>query len=116
MDGRAHDRKAGDGDRLASGLFTDRSTRTSVPTTLGGDKVDYYGATLGVELLTPLSIKDKPGPDALVLSTTLAVRYAVGLGSARAVDVDVAGNSPPPRLVRVVYHEIVPYIGSGVLF
>lgn len=102
---------------VGAGIFSDRSTRDSVPTTLGGDRVDYYGFTGGAELLTPLALKGKVGADSLVLSTTLALRYAFGLGSARATDIDFVGNAAtPPRVVSVVYHEIVPYIGSGVLF
>jgi hypothetical protein len=102
---------------LGAGLFTDRSTRSSIPLNLGGDRVDYYGLTGGVELLTPLSLRGKAAADALVLSTTLALRYAIGLGSARATDIDFVGSgNTPPRVVAVTYHEIVPYIGSGVLF
>jgi hypothetical protein len=102
---------------VGAGVFSDRATHSSVPRTLGGDRVDYYGFTGGVELLTPLALHEKDGRTSLVLSTTLALRYALGLGHARGVDINFADNNPlPPRLVSVVYHEIVPYIGSGVLF
>ena len=70
-----------------------------------------------MELLTPLALRGKIGADSLVLSTTLALRYALGLGSARATDIDFVDSGPTaPRVVAVAYHEIVPYIGSGVLF
>jgi hypothetical protein len=35
----------------------------------------------------------------------------------RAVDIDLVNNGTvPPRSVDVVYHTILPYIGSGILF
>lgn len=51
-----------------------------------------------------------------VASTTLAARYAIGFGEGRAVDIDLTREGAPERLASVVYHEIIPYIGSGVLF
>lgn len=98
------------------GLFTDRATQRNVGTLLGDDKVDFYGAAAGLQLRTPLSLTKNPSPDALVLSTTLAARYAIGFGSARAVDIDLTRTDTPERVASVVYHEIIPYIGSGVLF
>jgi hypothetical protein len=99
------------------GVFTDRATQPRLGESFTDEKVDAYGATAGIELRTPLSLSEKAGPDALVLSTTLAVKYAIGFGSVRAVDIDlVNAGTVPPRAVDVVYHTIVPYIGSGILF
>lgn len=101
---------------LGVGVFTDRSTQRAVSSTLFDDRVDFYGLAAGLQLRTPLSLTKNPAPDALVLSTTLAARYAIGFGDARAVDVDLANPDTPERTASVVYHEIIPYIGSGVLF
>lgn len=99
------------------GAYTDFAPQRALGDTFGDERVDEFGGTAGVEIRTPLSLKDRPDPDALVLSTTLALKYGVGLGQFRAVDVDLTGNSnPPPRAADVVYHTILPYIGSSILF
>lgn len=99
------------------GLFTDRATQLRLGDSFTDEKVDAYGATAGIELRTPLSLTEHAAPDALVLSTTLAVKYAIGFGAVRAVDIDLVNNGTvPPRSVDVVYHTILPYIGSGILF
>jgi long-subunit fatty acid transport protein len=102
---------------VGAGLFTDRATDPNVGTDLGQEKVDYYGGTAGITLLTPLALGKRPA-DAppLVLSSTLAVRYAVGIGDAATVDLDFGTGSIGSHAQAVVYHEIVPYIGSGVAF
>jgi hypothetical protein len=101
---------------VGAGIFTDRATQQSTGGSLGDEKVDYYGVAAGLTLRNPVSLAKHPGTDPLVLSTTVAVRYAIGFGDARAADIDFANNNPPPRTVSVIYHEIVPYIGTGVLF
>jgi hypothetical protein len=101
---------------VGAGLFTDRATQQSVGTGLGDSKVDYYGVAAGLLLRTPVPLAKHPDTDPLVLSTTLAIRYAIGFGDARAADIDLSMNNLPPRTVSVVYHDIVPYIGTGVLF
>lgn len=60
------------------GVFTDRATQPRLGDSFTDEKVDTYGATAGIELRTPLSLTEKVAPDALVLSTTLAVKYAIG--------------------------------------
>lgn len=99
------------------GVFTDRATPPRLGDNFTDERVDAYGATAGIELRTPLSLSEHPAPDALVLSTTIALKYAIGFGSVRAADVDlVTFGDPPPREVDVVYHTILPYIGSAILF
>lgn len=101
---------------VGAGLFTDRATQQSIGTGIGDSKVDYYGVAAGLTLRTPVPLAKHPDTDPLVLSTTLAMRYAIGFGDARAADIDLGNNNLPPRTVSVVYHDIVPYIGTGVLF
>jgi hypothetical protein len=102
---------------VGAGVFTDRSTEPSVGHDLGSEKVDYYGGTAGVTLLTPLALGKRPA-DAppLVLASTVALRYAVGIGSAATVDLDFGAGTVGSHAQAVIYHEIVPYIGSGVAF
>jgi hypothetical protein len=100
------------------GLFTDRAIEPRLGDEFTDERVDTYGVTTGLELRTPLSLTEHAEPDALVLSTTLAIKYAVGIGSVRAADIDLVDSSAviPPRAVDVIYHTILPYIGSGILF
>jgi hypothetical protein len=99
------------------GVFTDRATPPRLGNAFTDERIDAYGVTAGIELRTPLSLTEKPEADALVLSTTIALKYAIGFGSVRAADIDlVNGGDVPQREVDVIYHTILPYIGSGILF
>ena len=102
---------------VGGGLYTELSGVPRTGAVFGDEKINEYGGTFGVELRTPLSLSEHPDPDALVLSTTLAVKYGVGFGEFRATDADLTTtDTPPPRVVTVTYHTIVPYIGSSILF
>ncbi|MDB4939543.1 MAG: hypothetical protein JWP87_6515 [Labilithrix sp.] len=107
-------------DKLGAGfgLFSDRATQARLGDEFTDERVDAYGATAGIELRTPLSLTEHAEPEALVLSTTLAIKYAIGIGSVRAADIDLVDTTTPvpPRSVDVIYHTILPYIGSGILF
>lgn len=104
-------------DAIVVGLggFTDRSTALNAGNDIGQEKVDYYGATAGLTLLTPLALVTRPqGAQPLILSTTVAGRYAFGTGAAAAIDLDLVNGNVGSHTVAVAYHEILPYIGSGV--
>ena len=102
---------------VGGGLYTDLAQQKAVGDTFGDEKINEVGLSTGVELRTPLSLKDKPDPDALVLSTTIALKYGLGFGQFRAQDTDLVNSAdPPPRVVDVIYHTIVPYFGSSILF
>lgn len=106
-------------DKLSAGvgIFSDRAPEPRLGSNFTDERVDHYGIATGLELRTPLSLTENPAADALVLSTTVAVKYAIGFGSVRAEEIDVVSTGPVPvREVDVVYHTIVPYIGSGILF
>jgi len=100
-----------------AGLFTDRDRAVLGPD-LTDERVDRLGATAGLQLLTPFTLHgdDGPKPGALVLATTLAARYALGLGESRALDFDSLTGASATRVVSVAYHEITPYIGSAISF
>ncbi|HEU4411754.1 MAG TPA: hypothetical protein VFS43_41310 [Polyangiaceae bacterium] len=103
---------------LGAGLFTERATdRRLDRTTFLAERVDYYGATFGVQLRTPLALVKNPQEDALVLSTTVALRYALGLGKVTGLTLDPIGGAPEAyRAIDVVYHEFIPYLGSSTNF
>lgn len=102
---------------VGGGLFSDRATVARLPAFVTSDKVDYYGLTLGVSKRTPLALVKDPKPEALVLVTTLSLRASVGFGEARAVTLDLE-NAAAPRDDRsdVTYYELMPYLGSAVVF
>jgi hypothetical protein len=99
------------------GFFTDRTTLPSLGNNFTDEQIDEYGLSTGIEIRTPLALASREASDPLVLSTTVAIKYAIGFGQFRALDIDaVNGTNPPPRVVDVVYHTILPYIGSSVVF
>jgi hypothetical protein len=99
---------------LGGGVFTDFSPESSLGGFLGAEVIDWFGGIFGVTLRTPLALADRPDePEALVLSTTLAARYAIGVGEARAIAI----GDVEAQLVRdVVFHDIMPFFGSSILF
>ncbi|MFO0677841.1 MAG: hypothetical protein U0169_14990 [Polyangiaceae bacterium] len=98
--------------KVGVGIFSDRAPIRTLVSSFG-ERVDYYGISGGIEKRTPLSIGSNPRPDALVLTTTLALRYAMGFANVRAVDL---GDGAPPRTITALYHDILPFFGSAVLF
>jgi hypothetical protein len=99
---------------LGAGFFTDRATRSVLTPTIGDDRVDYYGITIGGQLRTLLPLADRAG-EPLVLTTTVSLRAAVGVGEARAYDLDLT-RGLVARTSDVTYYEFVPYLGSGITF
>lgn len=100
---------------LGAGAFTDFAP-TSLGDTFGDESVSYFGGTIGFQFRTPLALVANPKPDALVLVTTLSVRYAAGVGQIRGTYLDTDTGVETPRTVNVLYQEVVPYIGSSLLF
>jgi hypothetical protein len=102
---------------LGGGLFSDRATSRSPSSAVGGERVDYYGLTLGVGKRTPLGLADDPSPEALVLVTTLSLRAAVGFGESRAVVLDADVPTAPGGVIDDVrFYELMPYLGSSITF
>lgn len=109
---------------LGGGLFTDRA---SIFGSGGFDLfVDYYGASLAATLSTPVGLRnDEGGPDKLIFRTTVALRYAVGVGLAAGSFTDITSIDADPEDTPafgfgedqyVVFHEVALYIGSGLDF
>ncbi len=99
---------------LGAGAFVDLPTVRSLGPDLGSYRVTYVGGTLGGTLRTPLRVGDDPRPDRLVLTTTLAIRYAAGLGTGRLTRLEEDQLSSPRS--EIVVHDIMPYTGSAILF
>jgi hypothetical protein len=103
---------------IGGGVFSDRATSARLAPSVTSDRVDYYGLTAGVSKRTPLALVKDPKPEALVLVTTLSLRTSVGFGEARAVTIDLDSGSSTPVDARsdVTFYEVMPYLGSAVIF
>ncbi len=102
---------------VGGGLFSDRATLRRLSDFIASDRVDYYGLTLGVSKRTPLALVQDPSPEALVLVTTLSLRSSVGFGQARALTLDLdAPEAPRDDRSDVTFLEVMPYLGSSVIF
>jgi hypothetical protein len=102
------------------GLFTDRAAASVIGGNIFSDRVDYYGGTAGAELRTLFPFVGHASGRGVVLTTTFAVRYAIGVGDARAFYADLTNGLAQAvggsRTASVVYHEVIPYFGSSVAF
>ncbi len=100
---------------LGAGLFTDRSANPE-PVDPGDDRVHYYGGTFGVQFDKSYGLKEEKA-DRLVFRTVIALRYALGLGQWKGLDVDVLDDSrETTRSIDVRFHELSLHLGSALLF
>lgn len=96
------------------GAFTDRDQRAE-SADFTSERIDRFGGTAGCTLLTPFALAGGHG-DTLVLATTVSLRYAAGVGEVSGLDLDLLAGGAQARSVRVVYHELLPYIGTSISF
>ncbi|HVH42466.1 MAG TPA: hypothetical protein VM925_08980 [Labilithrix sp.] len=102
---------------VGGGLFTDFARLRRLGKTVALDKVDYYGFTVGFSKRTPLALVRDPSPEALVLVTTLSLRAALGFGEARPLSINFDEDGVQRDAVsRVAYIDVMPYLGSSVIF
>lgn len=104
---------------LGAGFFTDFSPGSARPG-LSEFATDYYGATLGLRHDTALSLASSERKGGLVFRTSIAVRYAVGVGSTGQLIADLRDPVAPvidrSRTVDVTFHEFHLHLGSGLRF
>lgn len=103
---------------LGAGFFTDMSDQRD-PQQFGDAKVDYYGVTAGVDFRTPVAREDDPAKAPIIFSTTLAGRYAYGIGQAGGISLNpLVGNitDAPSRAYDVRFQEVSVYLGTGLSF
>lgn len=102
---------------VGGGVFSDRATERQLGDFVTSTKVDWYGVTAGVSKRTPLALaKDPAAAEALVLVTTLSLRAGAGFGQARALTVDLSSDAPRDDREDVLFFEVMPYLGSSVVF
>lgn len=105
---------------LGAGIFTDRSGYAlgDYPT----QDVDFYGGTFGLRFDTPVRvIREEDDADEypdLRFTTTLALRYAFGVGDIRGLylRLDDTGLDAGGRVAGIQVHELNLHLGSGLVF
>lgn len=101
---------------VGAGVFTDRTPGRTTDRFAEG-RIDYFGATAGVELRKPFVLRDGGEGSTVVSSTTLALRYGLGRGNAARLVLDASSStvldSSPGR---ATVNELELYVGSGLSF
>jgi hypothetical protein len=106
---------------VGGGIFTDRSP-SRTPTTFGQSQLDFYGLTAGVttgKLYKVISrgAEDLKEPHGLLFQTTVALSYALGVGT--IVSAEVAAGPGGLLTYRdvpanIVAHEISVHLASTI--
>lgn len=101
---------------LGGGLYSDRSTAPLAAS--GASAIHFYGGTFGVELGSPYRVVDpKDGKRSTMrFGTTLALSYAIGLGTVPNLVVSQRGDELQidTRRDHVVAHEVLLMVGSTI--
>lgn len=97
---------------LGAGLFTDLANDARLGDGLGTRRLDYFGATLGGSLMTPILVADRTRKDPVIIATTIAVRYAIGVGEARTLR--ITDGAPVGGEAAVIGHDLMPYLGTSI--
>lgn len=103
------------------GLFTDR-TPERVVTDFPQFNIDYYGGSGGLELRRPYKLGKNERARDIIFTTSLALRYAWGIGSSGAVRFDLADGDPSKlsyetgEVRPVHFHVWSGNLGAGMYF
>ncbi len=108
---------------LGGGVYLDRSTTVVADDFLDFD-LDTYGVTFGGELRRPVRLGRRERSRTIVFTPAVAVRYALSLGSAGRLRVDLTDlddqdgevllTAGAPTDARI--HDLTLHIGGGVEF
>ncbi len=103
---------------LGFGLFTDMSPDPP-PSRFGATQIDFFGGTAGLEINNDHRLGEGEDASTMRFSTTIAVRYAVGIGTIGGLrfdsatpDTDAVAVSP----VGTTVHEVSLHVGSALYF
>lgn len=99
---------------LGGGLFTDRSPDPP-PSALGLTQVDFYGGSFGLQFRSPYDVYIDEEIVGLEFSTTLALRYAIGIGEIGSLLFDPL-DVPRDQVADVTIHELSFHVGSALDF
>lgn len=103
---------------LGLGFFTDRSQNELLRrSAASGEHINYYGGTVGVQFEKSYNVTDEEEGDELTFSTTIAVRYAAGIGQTAGVTIfPLEQINDLNRRIGVTYQEVGLHLGSGLYF
>lgn len=101
---------------IGLGFFTDHSDRDTI-TELGATRIDYYGLSAGFEFRTPHALGEGERAPDLVFSTTVGLRYALGIGEVGGLRFDPQlGIEPNTVPISSTVHEVGLHLGSALYF
>lgn len=100
---------------LGGGVFSDRSP-VDGPLELAERRIDYYGLTLAADLTSHYGVSSRKGqpyspPTPLVFGTTLALSYALGLGTLQQAHIG-SDASVEGRRTDLLVHELSLHFGG----
>jgi hypothetical protein len=100
---------------VGGGLFTDLSPDLA-PAALGATHVDFFGGAVGVQLRSPYDVQLASDETVgLVFSTSLALRYALGVGEIGSLRLDPFAL-PAGTRADVTIHELGLHLGTALDF
>ncbi|MBL8974666.1 MAG: hypothetical protein JNK56_28990, partial [Myxococcales bacterium] len=106
---------------MGLGLFTDRTNETAI-NDFPQFHIDYYGGSLGAELRRPFKLGKTERAKDIVFTTSVAFRYAFGVGSSGAVRFDLTEADNRRLSYRigevhpVQFHVWSGHLGAGLYF
>jgi hypothetical protein len=85
--------------------------------------VDYYGVSCGWKRINRVRLRAEEKTSSITFSTTIALRYALGVGEATRIRFDFR-NTPgsgtigrvDSEIVDVLFHDFSVYLGTGFEF
>jgi hypothetical protein len=98
---------------LGAGFFTDRGAEKK--DAVGAGNIDFYGGTVGGQYNSVHRLASSEKKTSLTFSSTVALRYAIGLGKLPGQYLD-ANLDAQTRAVDITVHEFTLHLGSGVYF
>lgn len=113
--------RAGENLFMGLGLFTDRTNEQAI-TDFPQFNLDYYGGSFGGELRRPFKLGKNERARDIVFSTSVAVRYAWGVGASGAVRFDLTQaessrlSYKTAEVSPVHFHVWSGNIGAGLYF
>lgn len=101
---------------IGFGAFTDNSEVTRI-TAFGRTRLDFYGATAGIEYRSTHVMGPNESADTMVFSTTFALRYAFGVGDIGGLRFDPAmATQGDVVAIQTMIHEVSLHVGSALYF
>lgn len=103
--------------QLGFGLFTDLSGSGRAEN-FREVAVDYYGMTAGLSMGTAHLLAESEPHDDMIFTTTIGVRYALGVGEAVGLVFEPFDNreDATTSAVEVIFHDLGLHIGSAIYF